>query len=680
MPVPVQDELNPMGDYFLIRGKYIDVDGVRLDRVINQVEDDISRIKTDSYTKQQADDKFAAKTNVYTKSEVDTALNGKVSVQSGYDLISDADKAQIQANKANITAAETAIAGKASQSEVETIKTDVAGKASTEAVTQLQTEMAVQEARMDQLVGTVPEGSADEIADARVTADGKTEANLGNAIRSQVSGLKETIDTINDNVDKCNTDSYAPIVADVTHGTIDINTGIIGEHANDYVYSEMQIATTGVHYEVNTGYRVRFFHYYADRSYKGCTDFLTGSGEVEMTPGTFYNIRIQKISPPANPVDITLRNVRLYRYGAVKTLEQTMYNVCVTNQNVVENNTDFDTLKKNGFYVTGSGYTYTHFPYSTTNASYSVEVRKTNNNRYVQIVDDVTNGGCAIRQYAASKWTEWKTVSDDFALKFRCGSNVERKTLDHGGFCERINSRPQYQDSPLAFKRAAKEGVRYHNMDVVFTLDSVPVLSHDNVATDINGNIITISETNWSVLKTKEFGDSNYSYNLLTLEDAANLCKNLDGFIDQIDISASLVNHVDAFLTYIRNKNIRVTWIGCNNISDTALLVSKRNEYDSFGVYAACETEADIQTEISFAQTLRDNNNDVEILFSIFAYLGESVITPYIPQIKALGGHLYAYLFNSRSDMAAAVPVWAEGVLSEKFNVNYELYKKTMDI
>ena len=193
MPVPVQDELTPMGGYFLIRGKHIDVDGVRLDRVINQVEDDISRIKTDSYTKQQADDKFAEKTNVYTKSDVDTALNGKISVQSGYGLISDAEKAQIQTNKANITAAETSIAGKASQEEVDTIKSDVAGKASVEAVTQLQTEMAVQESRMDQLVGTVPEGSADEIADARVTADGKTEANLGNAIRSQFSGLKETI-------------------------------------------------------------------------------------------------------------------------------------------------------------------------------------------------------------------------------------------------------------------------------------------------------------------------------------------------------------------------------------------------------------------------------------------------------------------------------------------------------
>lgn len=86
MPVPVQSELEPIGKYFLIRAMHIDVNGVRLDKVINEVKSSIESIKTDYYTKQQADDKFAAKTDVYTKSEVDTALSNKVSVQSGYAL------------------------------------------------------------------------------------------------------------------------------------------------------------------------------------------------------------------------------------------------------------------------------------------------------------------------------------------------------------------------------------------------------------------------------------------------------------------------------------------------------------------------------------------------------------------------------------------------------------------
>lgn len=57
------------------------------------------------------------------------------------------------------------------------------------------TDTAVLKARVDQIVGEVPPGSADEIADARVMIDGKTSQNLGDAIRTQVTSLKETIDT-----------------------------------------------------------------------------------------------------------------------------------------------------------------------------------------------------------------------------------------------------------------------------------------------------------------------------------------------------------------------------------------------------------------------------------------------------------------------------------------------------
>lgn len=56
------------------------------------------------------------------------------------------------------------------------------------------TDTAVLKARVDQIVGEVPPGSADEIADARVMIDGKTSQNLGDAIRTQVTSLKETID------------------------------------------------------------------------------------------------------------------------------------------------------------------------------------------------------------------------------------------------------------------------------------------------------------------------------------------------------------------------------------------------------------------------------------------------------------------------------------------------------
>ena len=179
------DSLEPAGDFKIAQSKDIAYNGVSVEKALNdqistaeQVETNTAAIAQNTEEVNTQSAKIETLTGKVTAAE--TAIAGKAS-QSEVDSI------------------KTDVAGKASQTEVETIKTDVAGKASAEAVTQLQTDMSVQTARMDQLVGTVPEGSADEIADARVTADGKTEANLGNAIRTQISGLKETIDTISNN-------------------------------------------------------------------------------------------------------------------------------------------------------------------------------------------------------------------------------------------------------------------------------------------------------------------------------------------------------------------------------------------------------------------------------------------------------------------------------------------------
>lgn len=65
-------------------------------------------------------------------------------------------------------------------------------------IEQIESEIAVQTARIDQIVGTVPPGSADEIADARVMTDGSTANNLGDAIRTQCTRLKEQIGEIYD--------------------------------------------------------------------------------------------------------------------------------------------------------------------------------------------------------------------------------------------------------------------------------------------------------------------------------------------------------------------------------------------------------------------------------------------------------------------------------------------------
>lgn len=192
--IPIQDTLSPIGKFFVAETENIGHNNVSLDVVINSVQEEITALRNSTYTKADIDNEFAEVNSEFTKvnsalTQINVELSKKVDAQTGYGLISDAEKAQITSNK---TAAESL------REDLALTQSDVAGKASSESVSNLQAEMAVQEARMNQLVGEVPAGSADEIADARVMTDGSTANNLGTAIRSQVSRLKEHIDNVSE--------------------------------------------------------------------------------------------------------------------------------------------------------------------------------------------------------------------------------------------------------------------------------------------------------------------------------------------------------------------------------------------------------------------------------------------------------------------------------------------------
>lgn len=187
--------IEPAGDFALTNVEYIEAEGgVRLGSVINSIQEQLSGV----ITEEQVDEKIAdvnqtiatmqadvdskadansvyTKNDVYQKSEVDTRLTDKVDKQNGYGLISDADRVQIQTNKSKIADAENSLATKASN----------------ETVSEVERRMSVQESRMDQIVGEVPAGSADEIADARVDETGKAWQNLGDHIRGSATRLKE---------------------------------------------------------------------------------------------------------------------------------------------------------------------------------------------------------------------------------------------------------------------------------------------------------------------------------------------------------------------------------------------------------------------------------------------------------------------------------------------------------
>lgn len=165
--IKVIAKLKPMGKGFrLVDAEDVELNGKGVDEVINGKEDDIKHFRT------------------WAEYE-----NAKATIPAGAMFVVDEDNPENQIPKHNLLEGRdeanahpyTAIEGLQAQLDK---KTDVA-------------KTQTLESRMNQFA-KLPEGSTAgdaELADIRVGADGKTYENAGEAVRGQVSGLKETIDT-----------------------------------------------------------------------------------------------------------------------------------------------------------------------------------------------------------------------------------------------------------------------------------------------------------------------------------------------------------------------------------------------------------------------------------------------------------------------------------------------------
>ncbi|MCQ2464390.1 MAG: hypothetical protein MJ095_02260 [Oscillospiraceae bacterium] len=208
--------IKPAGDFQVADASDIQAGSKRLDVVLSEAAAEVAK-----------------KAN---KSDVDTELSKKANKT---DINAELDK------KANKTDVASELATKADKAEVDTA---LAGKASTEALASTNeavsantTAIGVERSRVDQLVGEVPAGSGDEVADARVMANGTTATNLGTAIRSQVTDLKEDLSNTYyelKNIVSPGKNLYNPEMAQHNiHLNVDGTTNeVSGQVTSDYIY------------------------------------------------------------------------------------------------------------------------------------------------------------------------------------------------------------------------------------------------------------------------------------------------------------------------------------------------------------------------------------------------------------------------------------------------------------
>lgn len=353
------------------------------------------------------------------------------------------------------------------------------------------------------------------------------------------------------------------------------------------------------------------------------------------------------------------------------------------NEGVLPDGTDFDDLKYHGYFGMGVNSVFQNCPVLGERAMLIVLNRipglSGNVAQSMQILVAYGTGTIYIRYYVDGVWNEWKDINEsalETSLKMTLGMNSYTKALDHGGFFTRPDTLYQ-QNSPISFIRSAKEGIMYHNVDVCFSSDGIPFVSHNNNVTDIDGFSFNINETTAEDIKLHTMGTAEYSWTMQTLSEANAFIKTLGGVIDMVDVTAvtgiESLNNARSMPGYYRKNNIKPTWTNWDSETYRNGFIENGPE---FGVYIVCSTEQNIIDAIQYIR----NNPGTKFMVNIWASphgISSEVIEQYIEQLVSLGVSLYAYTFNGSNALIA--PAWADGVLSEDVNVNYSRYASTIN-
>lgn len=337
---------------------------------------------------------------------------------------------------------------------------------------------------------------------------------------------------------------------------------------------------------------------------------------------------------------------------------------------------DLDDVTASGAYRLAAAGTYGHQPCAGGRRLLIVSAKNDAGAPY-QVLIQFNTGLTFYRMNHDLTWDEWKSVRDEEHMKITMGANPYRKALDHGGFYDtKYGSKLIYQNSPEAFRTAMLEGIVFHNLDVVFSSDGVPFVSHDVTVPESGGGTINLNNLTAAQIKTYQIGDSDYSWTPQTLAECYSFIKKIGGAVDMVDVTAAnnetQITNAGNLPEYYRQYNIKATW---TNFDYDDMRDAFINNGPEFGLYFVCNSEATILGAIQYVQEHPLHGkycmNVAASNDSIRQIMVDNMITA-----KELGITLYAYTYNKSN--VAYTPVWADGIVSENCNANYENWKSNM--
>lgn len=131
------------------------------------------------------------------------------------------------------------------------------------------------------------EGSTDkdsELVDVRVGADGTTYDSAGEAVREQVSSLKEYLDNEKESIKKCFVNANYYLNSKLENGGIDPATGNLVDFKYRVRCAEYILVDKNVKYniEVSEGFKIALIYYDDNKEYTGTSDWINKNFSITL--------------------------------------------------------------------------------------------------------------------------------------------------------------------------------------------------------------------------------------------------------------------------------------------------------------------------------------------------------------------------------------------------------------